>query len=352
MLRNALKEKWIIGKSRTPPMAMGIYILLWLILALFPLMIAGSAVPHRLPIGVGYAHLLPFFLAFLINHFILVPQILLQNRWRSYILWVTIVVVLVVAAKGIIHFAYLQFQPEYKLPIPLVFIIVGNLVSGYMILGFDTAISVTGKWIRDHQHHQDLEKENLASQIAVLQHQISPHFFMNTLNNIHALVDLDPEKAKESCIRLSRMMRYMLYDSKNGLTTLAKEIEFIGSFFDLMRLRFDDRVSLEFHHGSPAPTTAIPSFLFLPFIENAFKHGIRHREKSFVNAGLTIVNNRIHFDCVNSIPRDKAKNMEKSSGIGLTNLRQRLQLLYSDNHVLTTVDSGSTFQIHMEIPCP
>lgn len=352
MLQNSLKERLILGPSRTPPMALGIYVLLWLIIALFPLMVAGSTVPHKLPLGVAYAHLAPFLAAFLWNHYILVPRLLLQNHWRSYILWVSFCVVIVVLAKGAIHGVFLQFQPDYQFPIPLHFIVVGNAIAAYMFIGFDTAISVSGKWIRDSQHHQKIERENLASQIAVLQHQISPHFFMNTLNNIHALVDLDPERAKESCIRLSRMMRYMLYDSHNGLTSLTREIDFIASFLDLMRLRYDDKVVIEFDYPEHAPSGAIPSFLFLPFIENAFKHGIRHREESYIKAKMALVGERIHFDCTNSVAHAKTKNLEKSSGIGLTNLQQRLVLLYGENHALNTTQSGTSFQVHMEIPCP
>lgn len=346
------RNRLILGKKPISWFEVGIYVLFWLILIVFPLLMATSGLQAVLPLGIAYVHLIPFMIVFAANHFYLVPKILLLGHWRRYLRLILIATVLMILMKGVIHGIYVHYNPSYHLPVPLFVILIGNILGAFLIIGFDTAVRVSSQWLRDAGHHEQVERENLESKIAVLRHQISPHFFMNTLNNIHALVDIDPDRAKESCIRLSRMMRYLLYDSESGLTSLAKEVEFISSFFDLMRLRFHDQVELEFESPTPIPSISIPSFLFIPFLENAFKHGVHPRGKSYVRAKLSVHNGSIHFSCVNSRHPSNAPSLEKSSGLGLSNLRNRLSLLYPDQHKFEILEDATTFSIILEIPCP
>jgi len=230
-------------------------------------------------------------------------------------------------------------------------IALGNFLGILLILGFDNAVKMTGKWLNEAHQHEMAAKENLETKIAALRYQISPHFFMNTLNNIHALVDVDPENAKESCIRLSRLMRYLLYDSETGNTTLTKEIEFIRSFFDLMRLRYDTRVQIEFEGPAPIPSLPLPSLLFLAFIENAFKHGIQPRSGSYVRVHISLEENLLKFSCVNSrFPNSTNNAVEKGSGIGLSNVRHRLDLLYPGTHQLLIQELATEYSVVLEIP--
>ena len=118
-----------------------------------------------------------------------------------------------------------------------------------------------------------LEKENLNQQLEYLKYQINPHFFMNTLNNIHALVDIDPEKAKTTIVELSKMMRYLLYEGNNSLIPLHREVEFLRNYITLMKLRYTDKVKIDTDIPVSLPDRRLPPLLLITFVENAFKHG-------------------------------------------------------------------------------
>ncbi len=139
------------------------------------------------------------------------------------------------------------------------------------------------RWSKLEQEKTLLEKENVQNQLAFLRNQVSPHFFMNTLNNIHALIDVDTEEAKEAIIKLSKLMRHLLYDSQAELVPLAKEMEFIQSYINLMKLRFSEKVKINLSIPDQLPDKSIPPFLFTSFVENAFKHGISYQNSSFID---------------------------------------------------------------------
>ena len=183
-----------------------------------------------------------------------------------------------------------------------------------------------------------------------LRQQISPHFFMNTLNNIHALVDLDPENAKESCIRLGRMMRYLLYDSESGRTRLLKEVEFMQSYVELMRLRFTENVKIEMNISVSLRDVEIPSLLFTPILENAFKHGIHPLFESFVQISLEQSQGKIRFMVRNSFHPELEGSPEKHSGLGLANVRHRLHLLYGKEELLTVSPESQVYTVILELP--
>jgi len=221
------------------------------------------------------------------------------------------------------------------------------LILAVLLVGFDTGLKISMRWANLEQEKFKLQKESVENQMAFLRNQVSPHFFMNTLNNIHALIDIDADEAKESIIKLSKLMRHLLYDSEEKLTPIKKEVEFIQSYIELMRLRFTDKVNIEVDIPDDIPDKSIPPLLFTSLLENAFKHGISYNQTSFVKIVMSFSENRLNFTIENSNhPRDT----EASSGIGIENTKKRLSLLYKDNFDLEILGEKEIYKVNLNIP--
>lgn len=222
------------------------------------------------------------------------------------------------------------------------------LVISLLLVGFDTGLRSGLRWIESENEKVQLEKEHIATQLVLLQNQISPHFFMNTLNNIHSLVDKNAFEAKEAIIKLSKMMRYLLYETVEEKTNLKKEVVFLESYINLMKLRYSAKVKINLNLPASIPEKTIPPFLFLSLIENAFKHGISYKVESFIDIDFNIGENRLLLVVKNS---KTDKNTSKEfSGIGIENTRKRLDLLFGNNYHLDIIDGEDLFTVNLSIP--
>jgi len=199
------------------------------------------------------------------------------------------------------------------------------------------------------KRQKELEKEKLNSELAFLKNQISPHFFFNTLNNIYSLISINAHDSQEAVLKLSKLMRYLLYESENGLTLLSSEIEFMHNYIDLMRLRMTEKVDLKVDFPEKYENHSIPPLLFISFVENAFKHGISYREKSFIHIALSIDKEGLSFRCSNSVVRAAETARPEHSGIGMENIRKRLSLLYPDKHQLKVDKKDASFDVELLI---
>lgn len=213
---------------------------------------------------------------------------------------------------------------------------------------FALGLRVISRHAEIEKRQKELEKEMLNSELAFLKNQISPHFFFNTLNNIYSLIGINSKDSQDAILKLSKLMRYLLYDSEQGETRLSNEIDFMNNYIDLMRLRLSDKVKLNVSFPEKYEDISIPPLLFISVIENAFKHGISYREKSFIDIRMEVSKAMINFDCVNSFFK-AAKESGNESGIGLENLRKRLGLLFPDSHELEIETSESTFNVRIKI---
>jgi hypothetical protein len=351
-----------------------IYWIIWSVIFGSPLIFGDfSDVNQRHLIIKGWIRIFPFFIIFIIHNLYLLPKLLLKEKPRVYIIWIIVLVFGVnyfFVYSTWFHEHLIQFAapshvgpgeehgagrghghgggPMRWLFTPYI-IYIYSIVLSVLIIGFNAALKYTSVWIRDEQSRKELEKENLNSKLTALQQQISPHFFMNTLNNIHALIDYNKEDAKEAIVRLSKMMRYLLYDSEHGKTTLRKEIEFLNSYIDLMRLRITEEIELKVAFDNDPPDVFIAPLLFITFLENAFKYGISYNEKSHIHVLLEINVDKIHFNIKNSKPHRIADKTDQS-GIGIKNTRKRLDLLYNKNYVLNIYDRERNFEVDLVIP--
>ncbi|MGN6639267.1 MAG: sensor histidine kinase, partial [Mucilaginibacter sp.] len=174
----------------------------------------------------------------------------------------------------------------------------------------------------------------VTSELSFLKAQINPHFFFNTLNNIYALTVVDAEVAGKAIHQLSRMMRYLLYDTQQGHTMLSQEIAFVKDYISLMQLRLTDVVKVTIDTPSDLKDLPLAPMIFLPFVENAFKHGVSATQDSHID--IVIVQNEKVLDLTvkNSIMHDNSVSLDTNSGIGLVNTRRRLDLLYPGKYTL------------------
>lgn len=199
----------------------------------------------------------------------------------------------------------------------------------------------------DRKRLAELEKENLEQQLAYLRYQINPHFFMNTLNNIHALIDIDPVKAQETVVELSKMMRYVLYEGDRQGVPLTKEVAFVRTYIKLMQLRYSDKVRITLDLPSEVPDRTIPPLILISFIENAFKHGVSYQRESFIGVKMAVEGDALRFECRNS---KAEKPNEEKGGVGLANVRKRLDLLYNHNYTLSIHDDADVYTVELNIP--
>ena len=239
--------------------------------------------------------------------------------------------------------------PRGGVPMPLLL----DLVIAVLMLGFDLAIALLARYQEEQEKTRRLEAAHLRNELEHLKAQVNPHFFMNMLNNIHGMVEKNPARAQVMIMELSNLMRYVLYEGAKPRTPLYKEIDFIASYVELMRKRYSSRkvrISLELPEGN-REHVFLPPLLFISVIENAFKHGISYQNPSFVEIRLYMEKDTLRLDCVNSIHRRPPKDGH-TGGVGLANLRQRLQLLYGEGFMLDiTEKDGKTYHVNLIIPC-
>jgi len=199
----------------------------------------------------------------------------------------------------------------------------------------------------DQQRLKALEHQNLEQQLEYLKYQINPHFLMNTLNNIHALVDIDPEQAKDTILELSRLLRFVLYEGNKPTVPLNRELDFLEEYIKLMRMRYTDKVKISLSRPETNLTQEIPPLLFITFVENAFKHGVSYQHQSFIDVSIIVEEKQLCFKCSNS---KKPKDEDKTGGVGLKNARQRLDLTYGKNYTLNIFDDSANYNVELRIP--
>jgi two-component system, LytTR family, sensor kinase len=223
------------------------------------------------------------------------------------------------------------------------------MFTSLFLVFFSVGMRVLERHSQTEKLQEELEKEKLNSELAFLKNQISPHFFFNTLNNIYSLISINAEDSQKAVLRLSKLMRYLLYDSEHGNTKLSNEIDFMNNYIDLMKLRMSSKISLKVSFPEKYEDINIPPLIFIPFIENAFKHGISYREKSFIDISMTAAKESVTFRCANSLVTANEDNESGRSGIGLENVTKRLNLLFPGKHEIKINKSDNEFEILLRI---
>lgn len=339
-----------------------IYLFLWGILLFPPFLFRGDLPNVDKHLIANLYKVLPFFIIFLINNFVLVPKFLLNDQTKQYFFFVLILIILVVVfdyylKKQLLDMYDINNRPRFRhSPMKLIpmrhsweLMLLNNIVIAFLIVGFNTSLKVSGKWMEDENKRKELEKENIESKLAFLQYQISPHFFMNTLNNIHALVDIDHQASKEAIIRLSNLMRHLLYDTDKPKVKLESEFDLIRNYIDLMRIRLKEGISLNLKYDENLSNIFVPPLLFISFVENAFKHGVSYIEPSFIEIEFKKNNNKLEFIVRNSNHQQRNAT-EGRTGIGLINAKKRLDLIFGNRYRLDFFETKQDFLVQLIIP--
>lgn len=229
-----------------------------------------------------------------------------------------------------------------------------TLLITLIIIGVSTVMAAIKSWQNSLRVREELEKQKLESELSFLKAQINPHFFFNTLNNIYALTQIDNEKAGAAIHKLSRMMRYVLYDTLQEKVMLGHEIEFLEDYVELMKLRLTDKVDLELNIAPSVSEVPIAPMLFLPFVENAFKHGTSATEPSEIRIDVSQPAGEIHLKVKNTLFPSKKSSFEDSSGIGLTNTKRRLDILYPNKYSLEVDENAKEkyFFVYLKLKTP
>lgn len=327
-----------------------------------------------------------YFVAFLVHNFLLAPMLLYKQQTWRYVCSILILVVAFIALQSwirpIMHEQQRhrpraempmmqryykadnfrddrprpQFEdrprPQFKEPRPFIGPAeLTNTLALIFLMGMNLGVKLYYKADKDRNRMQQLEKENLKQRLNYLRYQISPHFFMNTLNNIHALVDIDPEKAKKSIVELSKLMRHILYDGDTNISPLSDEVQFLQNYIALMKMRFTGMVKVNTDFPAMTSQKGIAPLILAIFAENAFKHGVSYKSPSNIDMTLRCHNNEfILFTCKNSKRKDGAKEKDLDGGIGLRNVKNRLELIYGDRYHIDIKDTEDNYKVRLLLP--
>lgn len=382
-----------------------IYIAVWTIVLLFPLveaffdLLSGSVEAIRWKgIFMLWTDVVPFLLLFLLNNCVLAPRLFLKQKVGAYIVAAILSAMLLTGLASFFgspfpdgkrpmvearmqrpdrevflpdggkpddfhqpgdfqrdfkrDFKHDDFQRRHKRGGPFFLPLVcgpffGRMMIALLMLSFNIAVKLFFKSLRDKEAMKELERHNLQSELEYLKYQINPHFFMNTLNNIHALVDIDAEKAKDTLVELSKLMRYVLYEANNPQVALSKEVQFLQHYVELMRIRYPECVRIELELPGDGTEVMLPPLLFISFVENAFKHGVSYQKESFISIRLELDGDSLLFRCFNT---QSAGGEDKHHGIGLENVRKRLQLLFGSDYKLSINEDEHSFEVLLAVP--
>jgi len=274
-------------------------------------------------------------------HFYILEKFFLNRKFGIYI---ALLLVILLGFGFAANFVFVKYF-AYK----------GGLFAAFYFVGFAVVISTAArlfkKAIRQKLQIQEAESKQLQTELDLLKAQINPHFLFNTLNNLFGMARNQDAATAEGISRLSHLMRYMIHDSQVDRIDLDKEVEQVRRLIELQKLRFtgEDDIDIDFLTVGEINTIQIPPMILLPFVENAFKHGISLDKTSFVHIVLKSQRERLEFSVKNSTHAPRQKRKESEAGLGLSNVRRRLELLYPGRHELKIEERENTFEASLSI---
>ena len=357
-----------------------LYVVVWAVIAVLPValelwkLINNSDFAWKFVIR-WWVGMVPLIVIFLLHNHILIPKFMKKGRMRMYgfilLIVVTVYGGLRYTADRHMHMAHMGHEmppiPHFDLkavppvrpphpgmpmpPRPFPFTLLFKIMLVAMTVGTNIAISLAFTYNREQTKRKELENSRLQEELKYLKQQISPHFLMNVLNNIHEMTEENIKEAQDMILELSYLMRYVLYESENDMTTLAAEVRFISSYVALMKRRYVEglvKVDLELP-AQLQDDVHIPPLLFISFIENAFKHGVSYNSECSIDIKLCKESGKVLFSCDNTVPLNKDNGSE--GGVGLSNVRRRLDLLYGEDYSLHIDERENSHSVTLIIPC-
>lgn len=319
-----------------------VHVICWTMFMAFPLLMTQKA-DGTMEWHVFFKHMaFPFCgcILFYINYFLLIPRLFFENkRLHWFIIVNSLLVVLLAFVIREWHSFFYDMLHEVlkrKRSIPRYVFIIRDICSLAFIVGVSIAVRYSIRWREADMARREAEKSRAEAELKNLQNQLNPHFLLNTLNNIYALIAIDTEKAQEAIHELSKLLRYVLYDNHTEYVPLSKEVNFIRNYIELMRIRLGNHVTVETSFDiKPDSRTPIAPLIFISLIENAFKHGVSPTQQSFIRIHIAEDDKQITATISNS-NHPKHASDKSGSGIGLEQVNRRLALAYPNRHRWTT----------------
>ncbi len=340
-----------------------LYVMVWTAIILVPVL--NSQMMSEMHVSfenvlIAWRKITPYLVIFLVHNAIIAPRFMLKHKYWKYLICNLLLIVGVFWAVDFYeaHFVdnflftdqtgeqFIEHRKASFTDLELYW----NVILGFFMSGANTGIKLMYQSIRDEQRMEELERQNLQAEMDYLKYQINPHFFMNTLNNIHALIDIDTEYAKNAVIELSKMMRYVLYESGREIISLNKDMQFLRNYIELMRIRYTDAIDIRVDYPQSLPEhISIPPLLLIVFVENAFKHGVSYKRPSFIHMQVEYAEGMVTAHIENS--RHVRSGEQQPAGIGLENVRKRLALIYGEKgYTLEIAESAEKYSVNLVIP--
>lgn len=328
-----------------------LHLLVWFVLFSMPYVLwYGQEQETNRLIAHFWIPLVLYAIVFYLNYLVLVERVLFIKKTVLFIIINVVLIAFFSVLREQIENTFFQdiIRDKFRPGPPILMFIYMQVLSYLPPLLFAIAIKTTKRWAQTESERKEADNYKLQSEIQHLHYQLQPHFFFNSLNNIYSMVDVSPDQAKKSIHSLSKLMRYMLYETNLELVSLSKEIDFMKKYIDLMKLRVSDKTEVICSFPSEETGIQIAPLFFISLIENAFKHGVSASKESHININMTTDNKTVLFTIENdNFPK---KTDDKSgSGIGIQNLEKRLQLIYADKYNFKTTIKDERYLVTLEI---
>lgn len=318
----------------------------------FPFLVTGGQVDERM-LYRSLAMILGAIIIVPLNLKVLFPTFYSKQKPLQYLLWA--IISIVVIALFLVWIRSFFDTPDFiprevrRKRRPEIFYFIGNFFPLLMVVLSSALYEISIVAAQSAQEAAQLKSEKLESELKFLKSQINPHFLFNSLNNIYTLTMLNPDAAGESVLKLSKMLRYLLYECDAEKVALGRELSYLENYIALFSLKDDEPLNIKFDKTNVQEEMMIAPLLLIPFVENAFKHSqIEDLENGWINIKLSNDNKQIYFEVKNSLPQqDFAK--DKVGGIGLNNVKRQLELIYPNKHTLKIDKMEKEFSIELRI---
>lgn len=290
-------------------------------------------------------------LIFYVNFYILIPRFLIRNKFKPYAFWIVILLLMAV----VVHYYFRWYVVKQLVPeLPTGFyltVLSGFIFSTLAMLAISTLIQMSFDWYKNQKVKDETINQQLKAELSFLKSQISPHFIFNMLNNIRSMVRMQHPETEKAIIKLSDLLRYSLYVGEQEHVSLQKEVEYIRDYVNLQKLRLTENTKITLEMERPEKDYKIPPMLLIPLIENAFKYGVSSAEPTEIEIHLNVTEEEMCFSTQNDIPSAKKQlNGMETSGVGLVNLKRRLEILFPKKHEFLIREDEQKFETHLKIP--
>ena len=288
-----------------------------------------------------------------VNVFYLIPKFILRKRYWQYLFSLILILISVYLIRTGLNYLLVtkEIWPEAEDSGKFLELnhIIAVILGELYVIGFVSAIKLVIDWSIEKRRNEDLAKLQMSTELKYLRTQIQPHFFFNTLNNLYALTLSKSDNAPRLVIKLSEMMQYVLYEVKSSKTNLLEEINHINNYIDIERLRFGNSVESEMDITGNIEDVEVPPLLFLSFIENCFKHGLKENDHIKINMSFKMIGKDfLEFELINNFNPNASQN--EKQGIGIANAKRRLNLLFFNNYSLETKIIEDRYSLFLKIP--